>query len=93
MSKKSIRKSGPELVTERAVSFQKEKNGLFRRVETITQKDIYTSLTAKTETIESKELYRQTLDDDFDHELTFENIDGTKASIRLKAVDPDNWKA
>lgn len=93
MSRKSIRKAGPELITQRAVSFQREKNGLFKRIETITQKDINTSLTTATETIESQDLYRQTLDDDFDHELIFDNIDGTKASIRLKVVDPDTWKS
>ena len=93
MSRKAIRKIGLELVTERAVSFQKEKNGLFRRIETVTQRDTNTSLTTKTETIKSEEFYRQTLEDDFDHEITFDNIDGTKASIRLKEVDPDTWKS
>ena len=92
MSRKSIRKAGPELVTEKAISFQKEENGLFRRVETVTQRDIHTSLITKTDTIESDALYRQTLEDDFDHEIVFENIDGTQMSIRLKQVDPENWK-
>ena len=92
MSRKTIRKSGPELIKESAISFQKQKNGLFKKVETFTMKDMYTSLVTKVETKECDELYRQTLDDDFDHELVFENIDGTKGSIRLKVVDPDDWK-
>ena len=76
MSRKSIRKSGPEIVTESAVSFQKEKSGLFKKVETVTQRDIHTSSVIKTDTIESDDRYRQTLEEEFDHEVVYQDIDG-----------------
>jgi hypothetical protein len=92
MSRKAIRRAGPELITESSVSFQKEPSGLFKRVEVINQRDINTSLIAETNTIESEERYRQTLDDDFDHEVVFQDIDGTEVRMRLKTVNPDEWK-
>jgi|MDSZ01.1.fsa_nt_gb hypothetical protein len=92
MSRKSIRKSGPEIVTESAVSFQKEKSGLFKKVETVTQRDIHTSSVIKTDTIESDDRYRQTLEEDFDHEVVYQDIDGSEIRMRLKAIDPDTWQ-
>ena len=55
------------------------------------EKDIYTYQIISKTTTESDELYRQTLSDDFEHELTYNDIDGTEIKMRLKAVDPEEW--
>ena len=80
-----------DFIKENGISFKREKKGLFRKVETLIERDIHTNQIVKQETIESDELYRQTLSDDFDHELVFDNADGTEARMRLKVVDSQEW--
>lgn len=84
---KNIRPLAPILREEFAISFDRVDTGRYQKVTKKTVRDINAGLVVSEEDTTSEELYRLTLDDDFDHEIKFEDFDGKTASMRFKKVE------
>ena len=86
MGTKQIRHSMPDLVNENIVFFRKHEDGYFERVEQVMIRDTRTNkLESNSETV-SDEKYEITSDDDYDHEVAYQDIDGKEKSIRYKKI-------
>jgi len=76
----------PDLVNENIVFFRKHEDGYFERVEQVMIRDTRTNkLESNIETV-SDEKYEITSDDDYDHEVAYQDIDGKEKSIRYKKI-------
>ena len=87
MRTKGILPAIHETHEETAISFKKEKSGHYRKIISKSIRDIRTCKIEKTSVEESEELYQLTDSDVFDHELFYDDIDGSKKSMRFKIVD------
>jgi hypothetical protein len=89
---KEEKQAAPETVEEKSTSFKKEDNGLFRKITTVSTVDIETGTVVDTKILDSDSVYRQTNGDTFDHEVTYEDLDGTECKIKFIEVNEDEWK-
>ena len=87
MSRKSIRRAGPEIVYEESVSFNKQPDGYYQKVVKNIERDLVTGTILSTDEIVSTDIYEITTSKNFDHEMLYEDPDGNSASIKFKLVD------
>ena len=92
MSRKSIYRAGPEIVKQESISFNKTESGYYQKVIKTTYKDLKTGTIIKEEEKESDSFYKITAEDDFDHEMKYEDPDGNDASIRFKGLTEDEME-
>ena len=87
MSRKSIRRAGPEIVYEEALSFNKHPDGYYQKVTQHIERDLVTgNILSDTESV-STEIYEITSHELFDHEMIYEDHEGNQASIKFKRID------
>ena len=87
---KQIRTTIPDIHEEKIFSFIRDDEGFFRKVEkTIYRNRVNNEIKQGDETI-LDDLYRPTLNDDFDDEMKYQGIDGKDQTLRLKLVNKDD---
>ena len=74
----------PHHIEEKALGFDKVSEGFYRLIKQVTVKDTVTLTKISSQKQHSKELYRIVEDDDFDYELSYEEIGGGLKNIRFK---------
>ncbi len=84
MAGSRIRAAIPHHVEEKALGFDKVSDGLYRLIKQVTVKDTVTLSKISSQKQHSKELYEIVDSDDFDYELSYDDIDGTLKSLRFK---------
>ena len=86
MAGSRIRAAIPHHVEEKALGFDKVEDGLFRLIKQVVVKDTVTLSKISTQKQLSEELYEIVESDDFDYNLYYEDLDGTKKELRFKKV-------
>lgn len=90
MGSKQIRPCVPEIVSEKAVFFNKEEDGFFRRVEKVTLRDVnLNKIISENESV-SSERYAIVDDEDYDYQMKYQDIDGNDKFIRFKMLSDED---
>ena len=92
MAGSRIRAAIPHHIEEEALGFDKVSEGLFRLIKQVTVKDTVTLSKISSRKQHSKELYRLVEDDDFDYQLSYNDIDGTLKNLRFKKSEEIDTK-
>jgi|ETNvirnome_6_100_1030635.scaffolds.fasta_scaffold02879_2 hypothetical protein len=90
MGSKQIRPCIPEIVSEKAVFFNKEEDGFFRRVEKITFRDVNLNKIISENEVVSSERYTIVTDEDYDHQMKYQDIDGNDKFLNFKMISDEN---
>jgi hypothetical protein len=86
---KQIRSTVPDIHEEKIFSFVRDDEGFFRKVEKTVYRNRENNEIKQGDEVILENLYRPTLDDDFDDEMSYQDINGEDQVLRLKLVDKD----
>ena len=86
---KQIRSTVPDIHEEKIFSFVRYDEGFFRKVEKTVYRNRENNEIKQGDDVILENLYRPTLDDDFDDEMSYQDINGEDQVLRLKLVDKD----
>ncbi len=84
---KAIKTLVPDIKEEKIVSFAKDDSGFFRKIEKTVYRNRDTNQITKGEENILDGFYRPTLDDEYDEEMMYQDIDGSDQVLRLRLVD------
>jgi hypothetical protein len=84
---KSIDSVVPDIKEEKSISFVREENGLFSKIEKTFLRNRKTNEVKLFSENKSEPVYRITLEDDFEHEVKFQGIDGSDQAVRFKRAE------
>ena len=87
MAGSRIRAAIPHHVEEKAIGFDKVDKGLYRLIKQVVVRDVVTLTQVSNKKKTSEELFELTDSDDFDHELSYDDLDGTVKTLRFKLVN------
>lgn len=87
---KQIRSLIPDVKEERIFSFIRDDDGFFRKIEKVVYRDRFTNEIKQGEEIIHEEMYRVTIDDEYDDELSYQGCDGSDQILRLKIVKKEH---
>jgi uncharacterized protein (UPF0335 family) len=87
---KQIRTTVPDVKEEKIFSFIRDDNGFFRKVEKTVYRNRDTNEIKQGEESILDDLYRQTLNEDWDEEMKYQGVDGTDQFLRLKIVNQED---
>ena len=87
---KQIRSTAPDIHQEKISSFVRDDDGFFRKIEKTIYRDRENNQIKQGEEVMLDGLYRITLEDDFDDEVSYQGIDGKDQTMRFKLVGEQN---
>ena len=76
-----------EKYKEEGFSFEKDESGYYKKITCQSTRDARTGKTEKASKEELDHLYELTSEESFDHEVFYEDIDGSTKSMRFKLVN------
>jgi hypothetical protein len=84
---KAIKPAIPDIKEEKIISFAKDDSGFFRKVEKIVYRNRDTNEITKGKETILDGFYRPTLDDEYDEEMMYQDIDGSDQKLKLRLVE------
>ena len=89
MSTKQIDKSGPSLINENLIQFDKCENGYYLKTEKIVVRDVKTGKSKVTSEIQAKEMYDIVTEGDYDYTLSIQDPSGNDCVIKFRHLEID----
>ena len=86
MGRKSIEKAGPDYHDEVTVTFRKNKEGFYKKIISIAQRERKSNAVKELGDEETEDLYTLVFDDDYDEKVAFEDFDGVEKFLKFKLV-------
>lgn len=87
MAGSRIRAAIPHHVEEKAIGFDQVDKGFYRLIKQVVVRDVVTLTQVSNRKKVSEELFELTTTDDFDHELSYDDLDGSVKTLRFKLVN------